>query len=129
MRILGIDFGLAKIGLAIAEENLVQPLGVVRRSGKFLSKIVEICQKNRIEKIIVGLPEGKIEKKVKKFAREISGVSNLPLEFQDETLTTHEAVAKMIEAGRTRQKRRELEDAVAAACILQEYLEERRGSV
>ncbi len=129
MRFLGIDFGLAKIGLAIAEENFAYPFRVIRRSGKFISKITQICKENRIERIIVGFPQGRLEKEVKKFARNLSRQIGIPVEFQDETLTTKEAVAKMIAGRKKRKKRKELEDAFAAACILQEFLEERRENV
>ena len=129
MKLLGIDFGLAKIGLAIAEENFAYPFGVVRRCGKFISKIAQICKENQIEKIIVGLPQGRLEEEAKRFAKEISWETGIPVDFQDETLTTREAIAKMIAGGKKRKKRKELEDAFAAACILQEFLEERRESV
>ncbi|MGB9706799.1 MAG: Holliday junction resolvase RuvX [Microgenomates group bacterium] len=129
MRLLGIDFGLSKIGLALAEGSLTQPLGVVPRSGRFLSKIIEICRENQIKKIIVGFPEGKLGEKVKRFAKELSRETGLPVEFQDETLTTKEAIAKMIQGGVKKEKRRDFKDAAAAACILEEYLKERRESV
>lgn len=121
MSILGIDFGLKKIGLAIAEEKLPSPLGVIRNSSGVFSKIVKICQEKGVKKIVIGLSEGRLMPKIKKFAQRIAQESGLPVEFQDETLTSEEATAKMIAAGKKRQKRRNLEDAAAAACILEEY--------
>lgn len=129
MKILGIDFGLRKVGLAMSKGILVEPFGVIRNSDKLVDKIVEICQKEKIEKIIIGLPEGEIAMKVKAFAQKLLGKINLPVVFQDETLTTSQAVVKMIEGGKSKKARKEKEDAFAAACILQEYLEKRRTSV
>lgn len=142
MRLLGIDYGLKKIGLALADSDLAQPLGVVKVGGgrwdvgsgkinkfvsgeinKFVSgEIRKICQKYRIEKIVIGLPEGKMARRVKKFGQGLSQLTGLLVDFQDETLTSQEAVAKMIEAGKKRKARQEKEDAVAAALILQNYL-------
>ena len=73
--------------------------------------------------ISIGLPEGKIVPQVKQFAEELSQKTGIPVIFQDETLTSQEAVAKMIMAGKRRKARREKEDAVAAALILQSYLD------
>lgn len=129
MRLLGIDFGLKKLGLAIAEESLAQPLGVIRPPPAALEEIAKICTANRIEKIVIGLPEGEIVDKVKIFAKKLSARTNLPLDFQDETLTTQEVVVKMRESGRSRKLRRLMEDAFAATLILQNYLDERRKHV
>ena len=119
---LGIDFGLKKIGLALAQSGLIQVLGVIRNSPQAITEIGEICRKNEVEKIIIGLPSGPLSSKIKKFAQKLSLKLSLPVEFQDETLTSRQAIAKMIEEGIKKKKRRKLEDAAAAACILKEYL-------
>jgi len=124
MRILGIDFGLSKIGLAVMETGLARPLIVLKHSPDLIDKIFAICQENQIEKIVVGLPEGKMVKQVKSFTRQLTRQISLPIVFQDETLTTKEAIAKMIVAGKKRKVRQEKKDAFAAAVILQKYLEE-----
>lgn len=129
MKVLAIDFGLSKIGLAFSEGTLVEPLGVIRNSDKLVDKIVEICQREKIERIVIGLPEGKIGLKVKAFSRKLMEKAKLLVVFQDETLTTQQAVVKMIEGGKSKKVRKEKEDAFAAACILQEYLEKRRKNV
>jgi putative Holliday junction resolvase len=123
MRILGIDCGLARIGLALADDELAQPFGVIENNPRLMRKINEICQANKIEKIVIGLSEGKMAQKVKKFAQEVSQVIKLPVDFQDETLTSQEAVVKMIEAGKGKKYRQTKSDAFAAAIILQAYLD------
>lgn len=127
MKILGIDFGIAKIGLAIADNGLAQPIGVIEIGGGKRDvggeKIRKICQKYQIEKIVVGLPEGRIIDEIKEFGEKLREITGLPVVFQDETLTTKEAIGKMIEAGKKKKYRQEKEDAFAAAIILQSYLD------
>jgi len=122
MRFLGIDYGLKKIGLALADDGMAQPFRVIKNDARLVEKLTKICQANQIEKIIIGLPEGKIAKKVRTLAQKVSGVANLPVDFQDETLTSKEAIAKMIQAGKRRKARQQILDAAAAAIILQDYL-------
>lgn len=129
MKILGIDYGLSKIGLAISEGELVVPLMVIQNSAKTLPKLVAICKQYQVEKIVIGLPEGELGEKVKEFIGQLFLLTNIVFEFQDETLTSNEALDKMIEARKSKKARQELADAFAAACILQEYLEERRRNV
>jgi putative transcription antitermination factor YqgF len=122
MILLGIDFGLKKIGLALAQDDLIQFLGVIRNSPKVFEEIGEICRKNEVEKIVIGLTTGPLFSKTKKFASQLSSEIGLPVEFQDETLTSRQAIVKMVEEGIRKKKRKKLEDAAAAACILKEYL-------
>lgn len=117
MNLLGVDFGEKKIGLALAIGPLSEPIGIVKN----LREIVRICQKHKIDKIIVGISEGEMAKKQKKFARELGNLTGLSVEFQDETLTTREAITRMKQAGKKIKKKRE--DAFAAALILQDYLD------
>lgn len=122
MRILGIDYGLKRVGLALADNSLAQPFEVIDNDSRLVEKVAKICQTNQIEKIIIGLPEGKVAKRVRKFAQELTRVANFPVVFQDETLTSQEAIAKMIQAGKGRDTRKKIQDAIAAAIILQSYL-------
>lgn len=123
MKILGIDFGLAKIGLAIADNSLAQPLGVVRNCQKTLTKIVRLTRQEQIEKIVIGVSQGEIGQKAKEYGKKLGQKAGLKISFQDETLTTREAIDKMIEVGKKKKYRQEKEDAFAAAIILQTYLD------
>lgn len=121
MKILGIDFGEAKVGLAVSESWLAEPLEVLRyRSLKrLLRQLATICDEQEAEKIVIGLSEGEMAEKQRRFAGKLSAELNLPIEFEDETLTSKEAIIKMREKG----KKIKDEDAVSAALILQRYLE------
>ena len=127
MRRLGIDFGLRKIGLAISEGKLAEPLEVIRskdlKTSKTIQKVTDICEKQTVDKIVVGLPESGIVNQVKRFGEALRRTTQLPVVYQEETLTSQDAVVKMIEGGRSKKFRRQKEDAIAAAIILQNYLE------
>lgn len=126
MRLLGIDYGLKKVGLAISEGLLAEPLLVLTNKLSVINKISNVCQEQRVEKIIVGLPEGEIAKQVEGFGQKVVKLTGLPVEYQDESLTSKEAIVKMIEAGKKRKDRRRFEDAIAAAIILQSYIDRQK---
>lgn len=110
----------------MSEGELAEPLGVInaiRNTQYAIRKIKAICDKDGIEKIVVGISEGKMAEKQRKFGRELAKITSLPVEFQDETLTSKDAIAKMIQAGKRRKFRRQFQDAVAAAIILQSWLD------
>ncbi len=125
MRILGIDYGKRKIGIALGDEKFVEGLTVVRYEDekKALEKIVKIIKKERVNEIVVGVSGGQIGEESRKFGKKLGKKVNLPVHFQDETLTTQDAQALSIIAGIKRKKRRALEDAYSAALILQNYLD------
>jgi len=120
--ILGIDFGLKRIGLALADQDLVEPFKVVNNSSAGFKKLVEVCRQYQISQIVVGLPEGRLVPAVKQFAQKLTRAAGLPVAFQDESLTTQDALAKMIMSGKKQQARRQT-DTVAAALILENYLQ------
>ena len=122
---MGIDYGKRKIGIALGDERLVEGLTVVRYEDekKALEKIVKIIKKEKVNEIVVGVSEGQIGEESRKFGEKLGKKVNLPVHFQDETLTTQDAQALSIIAGIKRKKRRALEDAYSAALILQNYLD------
>jgi len=125
MKTLGIDFGLNNFGLAISEGELVEPLGQLKVSNlqEAISKLIPICQKNQVKKIVIGLPDGKLVKKIKEFGSQLKQITNLPVVFQDETLTSQEAVRKMIEIDKPLKKRQKDKHVFSACLILQDYLD------
>ncbi|MFC1790151.1 Holliday junction resolvase RuvX [Patescibacteria group bacterium] len=120
---LGIDYGLKRVGLALAEGTLASPLEVLKNDNKLCEKVAKRCSQLGVEKVVIGLPEGKIALKVRNFAHQLERQLALPIDFEPETLTTQEAIAKMIESGKSRKSRQQDKDSWAAALILQNYLE------
>lgn len=119
MRILGVDFGEKRIGLAIADDFLAEPLGTVKSK----KALVRVCQKQGIEKIIIGISEGKMAKKTRRFGEKLGQLTGLPIEYQDETLTTKQAEELMLQAGKSKKRRQRQTDTIAATLILQNYLD------
>ncbi len=128
MHILAIDYGRRKIGLAIGdtETKLAEPLSVIRYEKKedVLTEIREVVEVGEVDKVVMGISEGKMAKEIKEFSKKLEKKIETPIVFQDETLTTHDAQELSIEAGIKRRKRKGMEDAYSAALILQSYLDQ-----
>ncbi len=129
MKVLAIDYGTKRIGLAIGDENLkiVSPKGVIK-SEKAVEKIKEIVKESNVGKIILGFPltpsgkEGQRAKLVKKFFEELK--KELPeteIILWDERWTTQEALRRL--EGLSPKKKKELKDVIAAMIILEEYFD------
>ncbi|AGL02081.1 Holliday junction resolvase RuvX [Desulfoscipio gibsoniae] len=138
MRIMGIDFGDRKIGIAVSDLLGWTAQGVdtiVRQAGleKDLDKIKAIAQKYEVEKIVVGLPRnmdgttGAQGAKVLAFADQVHRHLGLPVETWDERLSTVAAERLLISADVSRSKRRKVIDKMAASIILQGYLDAHAG--
>ncbi len=125
MRILAIDYGQKKVGVALATSQLAEPYKVIRFGSveTLTKKIGEIIKEEQIEKLVVGVSEGEMGEESKKFGEKLIKEFKLPVNFQDETLTTHKAQELSFEAGIKRKKRKEMEDAYSAALILQAHLD------
>ncbi len=138
MRILGIDLGDKKIGVALSDEMgwTAQGLAVIISGGgvaENIKRIKELALENKVEKIVVGLPRnmdgstGPRAEKAREFARRLEKSLGLPVEMWDERLTTVAAEKMLIKADLRRSKRRQVIDKIAAALILQNYLDALSG--
>ena len=128
MKILGIDYGRAKIGVAVAEGKFSEPLKVIRYSdiATIIQQIKKIVEDEKIDKVVVGVSEGSMAEETKKFLSTIGNqLSTIRFETFDETLTSQDAQRLSREAGISRKKRRGMEDAFAASIMLQNYLDSR----
>ena len=133
-RILGIDFGEKRIGLAVsdAEGQFAVPLETVRRSSDIqaIRQIIGIALRRQVECFVVGEPlnldgsRGPASDRVSSFARKLAAESGLPIEMTDETLTSVEAEERLREAGIDPRRHPEKVDATAAQILLQQYLNE-----
>jgi putative holliday junction resolvase len=120
MRYLAIDYGKKRIGLAFGEKGLVSPLVVYQNDKDIFEKIKKTCLEEAVDRVVLGISQD-LKKELDLFAKELTKQISLPIIFQNESLTTRDAVAKML-VSQTRQKaRREKVDAVAAAQILAAY--------
>jgi putative Holliday junction resolvase len=133
MRYLAIDYGTKRTGLAVCDssEMLATPLAVIEGHGNLMHRIVEIVLREGIEAVVLGLPvnmddsEGPAAKAVKKFGQELAKHIAVPIIFHDERLSSFAAEELLAPADLTRKKHKRRLDAVAAAQILQSFLEEK----
>ena len=131
MRYLAIDYGLKRTGLAVcdADETLASPLVVLTGQGGLIEKIRQVATDQAADAIVFGLPlnmdgtEGDQAKRVRDFAAETIKQVKLPLFFQDERLSTFDAEKKLAALGITRKKKKKHLDAIAAAAILQAFID------
>lgn len=122
IKYLGIDFGLAHIGLATSEAVLATPLSTLHNDQNLLNKLNQLIKAEGITEIVCGIPEGKLEPIIKKFASDLQKLSGLPVILHPETLSSQEAISKLVEAGASFAKKKN-DHAYAACLILEDYLE------
>ena len=137
MRILGIDLGERRIGLAVSDSLGITAQGlktiqIQKPEDKFI-KIMEIIKENKIERLVFGLPKnmngslGPQAKKVQEYAQKLGMLANLPIDFEDERLSTVRAEQVLLEANQSRAKRKKSIDRLSAVIILQSYLDHRQS--
>ncbi|MCG9969080.1 Holliday junction resolvase RuvX [Pelotomaculum terephthalicicum JT] len=133
---MGLDLGDKRIGVAVSDPMgwTAQGVEVIVSKGSReadIKKIAEAARKYEVERIVVGLPinmngsSGQRAEKIKTFANRLSGALHLPVELWDERLSTAEAEKLLIKADLSRSRRRQVIDKMAAALILQGYLDSR----
>ncbi|OGM29865.1 hypothetical protein A2630_04270 [Candidatus Woesebacteria bacterium RIFCSPHIGHO2_01_FULL_44_10] len=122
MRLLGIDWGRKKTGLALAEANLATPLAVVP-TDRLLEKVGQVVKVEKVDKIVIGVSENESALAAREFGKNLAKEIDIPVDYHDETLTTADARALSISAGISRKKRKNMEDAFAATIMLQSYLD------
>lgn len=133
MRILGLDYGDSRIGVALSDETGIIATGLttlVRKSReKDLRALAAMIETHKAEKLVVGLPlrldgtEGIQCEKVRHFARLLDKAFHLPVVLWEESFSTKDAEAFMAEARVKSHKRRAIVDRIAASIILQSYLD------
>ncbi len=135
-RALGIDPGTKRIGLAVSDASgiIASPLVVLQRTRSLrhdLGEIVKIAQEHEVAVIVYGLPlnldgsSGPAARNAVAESRQLATLIDVPVELHDERLTTVSAERSMIEAGLKAPERRKLVDKVAAAVMLQSWLDSR----
>lgn len=133
MRLLGLDYGTRRIGVAVSDElgMTAQSLCTITRKtlASDLDKIAGIVREQGATAIVIGYPrrlngtEGVECERVMRFARRVEDRCGLPVITQDESFTTQDAERVLLEANMRRKKRKEVIDKVAASFILQGYLD------
>lgn len=120
--VLAIDYGTVRVGLAKSVMTLAQPLYVLANDEKVIPRIKTLCAKEGITKIIVGISEEQMAIKTRQFTEKLASEIALPVEFWDETLSSHTVHQKLIDLGKHGKNRMPI-DHYAAAEILQDWLD------
>ena len=138
MKILAVDFGDARTGLAICDagEMLASPVGVIHshRMDEVVRKAAEAARENRAERIVVGNPinmngtRGPRSELCQEFAGKLGEASGLPVVLWDERSTTVTAIGYLNATDTRGKKRKAVVDAVAATIILESYLAYRKNN-
>ncbi|HET7713097.1 MAG TPA: Holliday junction resolvase RuvX [Patescibacteria group bacterium] len=124
MKLLGVDYGLKRIGLAISDGTFAAPLGKISDLGN----AVRIVKEHEIGQIIIGMPDPH-NPKVKSFGDRLSELTGVPVTYHDETFSTREARKSMIASGTSAKTRQQEIDQNAAAVILQSYIDSQNSGV
>ena len=135
MRYLAIDYGQKRTGLAVcdAEERLACPLAVLTGQKNLIADISDEVKRQAVDAIVLGLPlnmddtEGPAAKNVRNFAEQLKKHFDIPIHFHDERLSSFDAEKKLSGIKLTTKKKKKLLDAVAAAAILQSFLDKRHS--
>jgi len=132
MRILALDIGRRKIGIAISDTLgiIAQPFETLIRKEKKtdFERLKEIVRNMRVSKIVVGLPlnmngtAGPKAKEAYNLVERLKEEIEVPVQLWDERLSTLEANRILLQADMSRRKRKRLDDKIAAQLILQSYL-------
>jgi len=138
MRILAVDHGEKRIGLALSDTTatIANPLKVIEHVSRAIdaAQVADLAVQNDVTLIVIGQSfdeDGKPNpagRRAGRFADELKNQTNLPIELWDESFSTQDARAARLELGVSRKNRAGHQDAFAAVVILQSYLEAHRKS-
>jgi putative Holliday junction resolvase len=133
MRILALDHGTKRIGVAVSDETktIAQPLEYIPAEpfADFLERLKKLLVEKEIDLVLIGLPRnmdgsyGPAAQKVEAFVAVLRGAITVPIKMWDERLTSAQANKILIQAKVRRDKRKEKMDKMAAAILLQSYLD------
>ena len=139
MRIMGVDFGEKRIGVAISDPTctIAQPLCTIEREGvsdsEVARRIAEIAERLDVGTIVVGFTvstggkETVVTRRIRNFARKLMGQTRANVVLWSELYTTNIAERTLAEAGTPKWERKGLVDRISASLILESFLESQRG--
>ena len=134
MRALGLDVGSRRIGVALSDELKItaQPFAVLDAKGDVVARIAALCEEHEVDTIVVGLPlsmgggeKGASSVRAKELAARLKERVGAKIVLRDERFSTAEAERVLLLGDVRRDKRRAVVDKIAAAIILQGYLDAR----
>lgn len=132
-RILGIDFGEKRIGIAVSDPLFITAQGMKTITcdyrGSQFNKIAEIVREQNVSLIVIGMPytlsgsEGEAAQRVRSFTQELQKFVSVPIQFLDERLTSVASKRALVDMGIKTGQNKELVDRISAIFLLQQYLD------
>ena len=132
MKIVAIDYGEKRIGMAVSDPDgkiaLALPLYMAQGNGADADRLAELIREQEAGTVVIGLPinmdgtEGPAVERVRAFAEELKETLELPVEFVDERLTSEEAQRRLRDTPMTRRKKKEHVNTVSAMILLETFL-------
>jgi putative holliday junction resolvase len=131
MKILGIDYGSKRIGLAVSIPLMGMAVGydVIEKSDALLNNIKEITTKEKVESVVIGLPKrmdntlGQSAQEVMKFSEELKKIIGMPVILWDERLTSKQAEMLLRDVNISHKDKRQQINITSAQLMLQSYLD------
>jgi putative Holliday junction resolvase len=128
---MGVDLGTVRTGVSIASTSVAQPLVVIEEvdDERIVERLAELAREEGVTEIVFGIPiqldgaEGPAAIRARHAAQRLAARSGLPVHLWDERLTTAQAERTLVGGGVRRKRRRNVVDKVAAALLLQSYLD------
>ena len=137
MRVAAVDLGKVRVGLAVSDElgMVAHPRSPLQggHPARLVAELARLAKAEGIERFLVGLPldragdEGPAAIRARKFAEQLADAAGKEVELVDERLSTVEATRRLREGGVSARKGRKLVDGMAAAVLLQAWLDQRGG--
>ncbi len=136
MKIMAVDLGLARTGVAVSDprETLASPVGTLEEWNlqRLAQRVAALAAEHKAEMLVVGHPKnmdgtrGESARRAEEFAATLSELSGLPTQLWDERMTTVSAIGYLNQTDVRGKKRKRVVDTVAATIILQDFLDSRR---
>jgi putative Holliday junction resolvase len=124
MKVLAIDYGTVRVGIAVSYVSLAQPLVILENDNHLLERISDLVEEHRVEEVIVGESETIMAGLTREFAKRLQEVLRVPVTMIDETLSSYQVHEYLRQHLGKRRKNSGRIDHLAAAVILQNYLDD-----
>lgn len=122
-KLMGLDYGLKHIGVAISVGSLAEPLTSLDNNSLIFPKLAQLVATYQIEQLVLGYSEGEMAKKTLDFGQKLAAFLKLPISYADETLSSREASAGLTWLGGKKSRRQPIHQ-LAAAIILENFIDE-----
>lgn len=123
-KLLGLDYGIERVGIAVSYGTLAEPLLTAPNDEALFDTLSRLASEHNITRVVLGLSEQAMAEKTKKFGGKLRSYLQLPIDYEDEALSSAEVQAKLRDRFQGKQQYRGPIDHFAAALILERYMDD-----